>query len=85
MCIVPSTLLTLLLLLLYSFVDASSLLRMCVREPGVKGFTQSWWDALLGYWDAVCRHGSCGPISSLDPWEKWIPSLTCTVSTGGFF
>ena len=33
-----------------------------------KGFTQSRWDALLGYWDAVCRHGSCGPTSSLHPW-----------------
>ena len=22
-----------------------------------KGFTQSWWDALSGYLDAVCRHG----------------------------
>ena len=31
------------------------------------GFTQSRWDALLGYWDAVCRHGSCGPISSSVP------------------
>ena len=37
-----------------------------------KGFTQSRWDALLGYWEAVCRHGLCGPISSLDPWDKWI-------------
>ena len=38
--------------------------------------TQSRWDALLGYWEAVCRHGPCGPISSLDPWDKWIsPNL----------
>ena len=29
-----------------------------------KGFTQSRWDALLGFWDSVCRHGPCGPISS---------------------
>ena len=36
-----------------------------------KGFTQSRWDALLRYWSAVCRHGPCGPISSLDPWENW--------------
>ena len=28
-----------------------------------KGFTVSRWDALLGYWEAVCRHGPCGPIS----------------------
>ena len=37
-----------------------------------KGFTQSRWDALQGYWEAVCRHGPCGPISSLDPWDMWI-------------
>ena len=38
-----------------------------------KGFTQSRWDALLEYWSAVCRHGPCGPISSLHPWDNWIP------------
>ena len=38
-----------------------------------KGFTQSRWDALLRYWGAVCRHGPCGPISSLHPWDDWIP------------
>ena len=27
----------------------------------------------MGYWDAVCRHGPCGPISSLHPWDNWIP------------
>ena len=37
-----------------------------------KCFTQSRWYALLGYWEAVCRHGPCGPISSLSPWDKWI-------------
>ena len=37
-----------------------------------KGFTQSRWDALLRYWSAVCRHGPCGPISSLSPWDRWI-------------
>ena len=31
-----------------------------------KGFTQSRFSALLGY-------GSCGPISSLRPWDDWIP------------
>ena len=36
MCIVLSTLLNLLSLLLYSFVDASSLLLMCVRVPGTR-------------------------------------------------
>ena len=38
-----------------------------------KGFTQSRWDALLRYWGAVCRHGPCGPISSLHHWENWVP------------
>ena len=38
-----------------------------------RGFTQSRWDALLGYWGAVCRHGPCGPISSLRPWDDWLP------------
>ena len=37
-----------------------------------KGFTSSRWNALLGYFEAVCRHGPCGPISSLDFWDKWI-------------
>ena len=27
----------------------------------------------MSYWDAVCRHGPCGPISSLHPWDTWIP------------
>ena len=36
-------------------------------------FTQSRWDALLRYWGAVCRHGPCGPISSLHPSENWVP------------
>ena len=38
-----------------------------------KGFTQTRWDALLRYWVAVFRHGPCGPISSLHPWDGWIP------------
>ena len=38
-----------------------------------KGFTQSRWDALLRYWGAVCRHGPCGPLSSLRPWNNCIP------------
>ena len=21
---------------------------------------------------SVCRHGPCGPISSLSPWDRWI-------------
>ena len=35
------------------------------------GFTQSRWDALVRCWGAVCRHGPCGPISSLHPWDNW--------------
>ena len=27
----------------------------------------------MRFWDAVCRHGPCGPISSLHPWDNWIP------------
>ena len=27
----------------------------------------------MGFWGAVCRHGPCGPISSLRPWDVWIP------------
>ena len=37
-----------------------------------KGFTQSRWDALVGFWEAVCRYGPCGPISSLHPWDNWL-------------
>ena len=37
-----------------------------------RGFCLSGWNALLGYWEAVCRHGPCGPISSVHPWDKWI-------------
>ena len=29
--------------------------------------------ALLGCWEAVCRHGPCGPISSIHPLDWWIP------------
>ena len=39
-----------------------------------KGFAQTQWDALLlRYWGAVCRHGPCGPTTSLHPWDDWIP------------
>ena len=33
----------------------------------------SFVGALLGFWDAVCRHGPCGLISSLHPWDNGIP------------
>ena len=45
----PSTLLTLPLLLFCSFVGASSLWRMYSEVSVVKGFCQSRWNALLGY------------------------------------
>ena len=38
-----------------------------------KGFTQTRWDAILRYRSAVCRQGPRGPISSLHPWDDWIP------------
>ena len=44
-----------------------------LKGIGSKGFTQSWWGALFGYWDAVCRYGPRGPISSLHPWDNWTP------------
>ena len=47
MCNVLSTLLTLLLLLWYSFVGALSLSLMYFKGIRSKGFTQSRWDALL--------------------------------------
>ena len=35
-----------------------------------RGFTQARWEALLSFWDAVCRHGLCGLIFSLSPWDR---------------
>ena len=37
------------------------------------GLTQSRWDTLIRYWGVVCRHGPCGLISSLHPWDNWVP------------
>ena len=48
-----------------------------------KGFTQSRWDALIRYWGAVCRHGPCGPISSLHPGIIGF-LLICMVFISGF-
>ena len=69
----PSFLSTLLFLQCYSFVGVSNLLLIFLRVFGVKRFTQSRWDALVRYWGVVCRHGPCGPISSLHPWDDWLP------------
>ena len=43
-----------------------------------RGITQARWEALLSFWDAVCRHGPCGPICSVHPWVRWVP-LICMV------
>ena len=64
------------------FVDSSLVLlfRRCLKSvadvlKGIRnrGFTQARWEALLGFWDAVCRDGPCGPISSLHPWDGRVP------------
>ena len=64
MSIVLSTsLLTLLFLLFYSIVRRLKSVADVLKGIRNKGFAQSRWDALLGFWDAVCRHGPCGPLS----------------------
>ena len=49
------------------FVNSSLALVVLFRRrlKSVADVTQSWWDALLVYWGAVCRHGPCGLVSSL--------------------
>ena len=37
-----------------------------------KGFTQSRWDALLGYWSCMSSW-SVWFLSSLHPWDNWVP------------
>ena len=37
--------------------------------------TAERWDALHGWWDAVCQKGPVGPIRTLEPWRffyKWV-------------
>ena len=46
---------------------------MFLREFGIKGLLSLGGTLLLMRWGAVCRHGPCGPISSLHPWDDWIP------------
>ena len=55
------------------FVGVPSHLRMFLRVSGIRVFSQSRWDALMGSWGAVCRQGPCGPISPLGPRDRWIP------------
>ena len=45
---------------------------MFLRVLGTRGFTQSRWDALLGFWDAVCRHGPCWVPPDLHGFYKWV-------------
>ena len=72
MCSVLSNLLILLSLLLYSFVDASSLLRMYSKEFGVGVLLRLggmlFW--VIGRLFVVMVR--VGPISSLRPWDNWI-------------
>ena len=49
-----------------------------------KGFTQSRWDALLGFWDAVCRHGPCGLLSPLHPWDSGFLRIFMASKSGCF-
>ena len=73
MCIALSSLLIPLFLLYYSFIGVFKSVADVLKGIRSKGFTQSRWDALVRYWGAVCRHGPCGPISSLHPWDDWLP------------
>ena len=65
-----------------SFVGALSLSRMYSKVLGVRVLL-SLGGILLVYWEAVCRHGPCGPISSLHPETSGFTPI-CMVSTGGF-
>ena len=71
--IVLSILLTPLFLLSYSFVGDLSLLLMFSRVLRTRGLLSLGGMLLLGFWDAVCRHGPCGPLSSLHPWDSGVP------------
>ena len=73
MSVLLSISLTPLLLRFSSFVGVSS-------EP--VGLLRLGGRLSLSFWDAVCRHGPCGPICSLHPWDGWVP-LICMVFTGG--
>ena len=83
MCIVPSTLLIPLSLLLYSLVDASSLLRMCSRVSGIRVFLSG--GGMLFWVTGELYVGMVHVVPSL-PLVPEIGGfrLICTVSTGGF-
>ena len=44
-----------------------------LKVSGVRGSLSLGWMFFWVYWGAVCRHGPCGRISSLHPWDDWIP------------
>ena len=49
----------------YSFADVLKSVADVFEGIRDKEITSSRWNALLRYWESVCRHGPCGPISSL--------------------
>ena len=46
------------------------------------GFIQSWWEALVRYWNAVCCDGPCGPFCPFTLGMNG-STLTCTVFVSG--
>ena len=42
-----------------------------IRSKGIHSVSVG--RSLVRCWGAVCRHGPCGPISSLHPWDDWLP------------
>ena len=38
-----------------------------------QGFSPGTLKALHRCWGAVCRHGPCGLVLTLDPWDSWLP------------
>ena len=61
------------MLVLLSTLFTPLLLRYSPKGIRSCGFTQARWEALLRFWEAVCRHGPHGPICSLHPWDEWAP------------
>ena len=43
------------------------------------GFTQSRWEALPRFWNAVCRHGPPTPLGEVVPLPSLLSPLTCIV------
>ena len=51
-----------------------------LKVSGIRGLLSLGGMLYWGIGRAVCRHGPCGPISSLHPWDNWI----YMVSVNGF-